>query len=98
MQPSHHRCETVVIGAGLAGISTALELLEQGRQVLLLDALPRSQCGGQANDAFGGMLLCGTPEQRRNKVQDSPELLLVDWLRVAAFDADDHWGRRWAEH
>ncbi len=98
MQPTHHRCETLVIGAGLAGISTALELLERGRQVLLLDAAPRSQCGGQANDAFGGMLLCGTPEQRRNKVHDSPELLLEDWLRVAAFDADDHWGRRWAEH
>ncbi|UVO16832.1 FAD-dependent oxidoreductase [Stutzerimonas stutzeri] len=98
MQPTHHRCETLVIGAGLAGISTALELLERGCQVLLLDAAPHSQCGGQANDAFGGMLLCGTPEQRRNKVQDSPELLLEDWLRVAAFDADDHWGRRWAEH
>ncbi|WP_417777235.1 FAD-dependent oxidoreductase [Stutzerimonas xanthomarina] len=93
-----HRCETMVIGAGLAGISTALELLEQGRKVLLLDAGPRSHCGGQANDAFGGMLLCGTPEQRRNKVQDSPQQLLEDWLRVAAFEPDDHWGQRWAEH
>ncbi|WP_417787315.1 FAD-dependent oxidoreductase [Stutzerimonas xanthomarina] len=93
-----HRCETLVIGAGLAGISTALELLEQGRKVLLLDAGPRSHCGGQANDAFGGMLLCGTPEQRRNKVQDSPQQLLEDWLRVAAFEPDDHWGQRWAEH
>ena len=97
MTAALHRCETLVIGAGLAGISTALELLEQGREVLLLDAAPRSQCGGQANDAFGGMLLCGTPEQRRNKIEDSPQLLLEDWLRVAAFEPDDHWGRRWAE-
>lgn len=92
-----HRCETLVIGAGLAGISTALELLGRGRNVLLLDAARRKQCGGQANDAFGGMLFCGTPEQRRNRVHDSPQLLLEDWLRVAAFEADDHWGQRWAE-
>ena len=97
MNTARHHCDTLVIGAGLAGISTALELLDSGRKVLLVDAAPRSHCGGQANDAFGGMLLCGTPEQRRNNVQDSPELLLEDWLRVAAFEPDDLWGRRWAE-
>ncbi|WP_392603273.1 FAD-binding protein [Stutzerimonas sp. CQPMC-PStu] len=42
MSAALHRCETLVIGAGLAGISTALELLDQGREVLLLDAAPRS--------------------------------------------------------
>src|SRR5690606_4502179 len=52
MSAARHRCETLVIGAGLAGISTALELLDQGSEVLLLDAVPRSHCGGQANDAF----------------------------------------------
>lgn len=97
MTAALHQCETLVLGAGLAGISTALELLELGRDVLLLDAASRQQCGGQANDAFGGLLLCDTPEQRRNKVQDSPQLLLDDWLRVADFGPDDYWGRRWAE-
>lgn len=97
MTKAQHACETLVIGAGLAGISTALELLDLGRSVLLLDAAPRSQCGGQANDAFGGMLLCGTPEQKRNGILDSPQLLLEDWCRAAVFQQDDLWARRWAE-
>lgn len=96
MAAARYSCETLVIGAGLAGISTALELLDHGHQVLLMDAAPREQCGGQANDAFGGMLLCGTPEQKRNGVRDSAELLLGDWCRAACFQADDIWAQRWA--
>lgn len=91
-----YRCDTLVIGAGLAGISTALELLDCGQSLILLDAAARSRCGGQANDAFGGMLLCGTPEQKRSGIRDCPELLLADWLRAAQFHPDDIWGQRWA--
>src|SRR5690606_12097486 len=40
--------------------------------------------------------LCDTPEQRRNGVHDSPQLLLDDWLRSAAFAEEDLWGQRWA--
>lgn len=65
--------------------------------MLLLDAAPREQFGGQANDAFGGMLLINTREQKRNRIDDSPELLLADWLRAAAFKDNDVWGPRWAK-
>ncbi len=92
----HHQSEILIIGAGLAGITCALELLEKGHQVLLLDAAPRKQCGGQANDAFGGMLFCDTPEQRRLGLHDSSRLLLADWRRAAAFQPEDHWGHAWA--
>src|SRR5690606_16661813 len=97
MSETLHRTDTLVIGAGLAGIVTALELLDRGQRVLLLDAGPRAACGGQANDAFGGMLLSETPEQRRNGIQDSPELFLADWKRAARFGPDGQWGERWAE-
>lgn len=97
MGTARYRCENLVVGGGLAGIVTALELLGLGRSVLLLDAGPREKLGGQASDAFGGMLLCGTEEQRRNGVSDSPELMLEDWQRAACFDRDDHWAMRWAE-
>lgn len=97
MTTARYSCETLVIGAGLAGISTALELLDKERNVLLVDAAPRNLCGGQANDAFGGMLLCGTPEQQRSAIADSPELLLRDWRSAACFQPDDIWAQRWAE-
>lgn len=97
MGTAYYSCDTLVIGAGLAGIAAALELLDSGHSVLLMDASPRHQCGGQANDAFGGMLLCNTPEQKRNGIQDTPELLLDDWRRAACFQPGDCWAPRWAE-
>lgn len=95
--PIEYHSDTLVIGGGLAGIVTALELIEQGQRVILLDAEAEQQFGGQANQAFGGMLLINTKEQRKNGIHDSPELLLADWLRAAEFAADDIWGQRWAE-
>ncbi|MBQ0833043.1 FAD-binding dehydrogenase [Marinobacter sp.] len=92
-----YKTEVVVIGAGLAGIATALELLDLNVPVVLLDGAPDGKPGGQANEAFGGMLLNGTAEQARNKIKDSPELLLADWHNAACFSDDDHWPKRWAE-
>lgn len=93
----HYRTEVAIIGAGLTGITTALELLDQGKSVLVLDAAPEHKFGGLANNAFGGMLLNGTREQKRLKVQDSPELMLADWLRAAEFGPQHDLQRRWAE-
>src|SRR5680860_296418 len=91
-----YKTEVVVIGAGLAGIATALELLDLNVPVVLLDGAPEGKPGGQANEAFGGMLLSNTAEQARNRIKDSPELLLADWLRAGEFQADDHWPKAWA--
>ena len=86
-----YQAETLVIGAGLAGICTALELLNNGRAVLLLDGCERQRFGGQAKEAFGGMLLSNTPEQRRNGIADSSELFWQDWQQAAQFQPDSQW-------
>ncbi|MFL5826348.1 MAG: FAD-binding dehydrogenase, partial [Thermoleophilaceae bacterium] len=72
-------------------------LLEHGREVLLLDRCRPEELGGLAREAFGGMFMVDSPEQRRSGVKDSVELALADWLRIADFDESDEWPRRWAE-
>ena len=96
-----HAGDALIIGGGLAGIVCALRLLDQGRRVLLLDRDTERNLGGLARESFGGILLVDTPEQRRQRIQDSPDRALQDWLRFGAFGRDesiDHWPRRWAEH
>ncbi|GLF96203.1 FAD-binding dehydrogenase [Streptomyces yaizuensis] len=90
--------DVIVIGAGLAGLVAAAELIDAGRTVILLDQEPEASIGGQAHWSFGGLFLVDSPEQRRMRIRDSHELALQDWLGTAGFDrAEDHWPRRWAE-
>jgi predicted oxidoreductase len=94
------RVDVVVVGAGITGLVVTLELLEQldaGRRILLLDRCEPAEVGGLAREAFGGMFMVDTHEQRRSGINDSVELALEDWRRVAEFTDDDEWPRRWAE-
>jgi predicted oxidoreductase len=87
----------LVVGAGLAGLATALELVERGCEVLLVDRCLPEEVGGLAREAFGGMFMVDTPEQRFSGISDTVELALEDWLRTAGFEEADVWPRRWAE-
>ena len=89
--------DVVVIGGGLAGLVTTLELLERGRDVLLIDRCKPEEVGGLAREAFGGMFMVDTAEQRRSGIEDSHDLALADWMRMADFDEADELPRRWAE-
>jgi predicted oxidoreductase len=92
------RVDVVVVGAGLAGLVTTLELLERTEHhVLLLDRCRPDEVGGLAREAFGGMFMVDTREQRFSRIRDSEELALEDWLRVAEFDEGDRWPRQWAQ-
>jgi predicted oxidoreductase len=95
--PSPGQADVIVVGGGLAGLVTTLELLEHGRDVLLLDRCRPEELGGLARESFGGMFMADTPEQRRSGIPDSTELALEDWMRMADFDPGDEWPRRWAE-
>jgi predicted oxidoreductase len=85
--------DVIIAGGGLAGMVTALELLDR---VLLIDKDTRENFGGLARQSFGGVHMIDTPHQRRHGIHDSPELAWRDWLSVAHFDDADHWPREWA--
>lgn len=90
--------DAIIVGAGLAGLVAAAELVEAGAKVIVLDQEPEASLGGQAFWSFGGLFLVDSPEQRRMGIKDSRDLAWTDWLGSAGFDrAEDEWPRRWAE-
>jgi predicted oxidoreductase len=92
-----YRADVIVIGAGIAGVAAAIELLERGRRVLLLDRDAEQNLGGLAKESFGGIWFAGTRLQRRYGIRDGAELGLRDWLSFAEFGPEDRWPRAWAE-
>ncbi|NOZ77998.1 MAG: FAD-binding dehydrogenase [Acidobacteria bacterium] len=89
--------DVVIVGGGIAGIAAALELLDRGMKVTLLDRDTPERFGGLARESFGGIFVVGSKEQRRLGIHDSPDLALRDWLSVAHLGEDDAWPGRWAE-
>ena len=90
--------DVIVVGAGLAGLVAAAELVARGKHVTVLDQEPRQSLGGQAHWSFGGLFFVNSREQRRLRVHDSLDLARQDWFGAAGFDRpEDHWPRQWAE-
>lgn len=83
--------QVVIAGGGIAGIVTAIELLEAGCKVILLDRDEKDRFGGLARWSFGGMFFVDSPKQRKAKIKDSPELALRDWKSFAEFGPNDHY-------
>jgi FAD-dependent oxidoreductase family protein len=59
--PREHRADLCVVGAGISGVSAAIEAARLGRDVILIDGLPA--LGGQAVNSIIGMMvgLFGNP-------------------------------------
>lgn len=90
--------DVLIIGGGIAGIVTAVELLRAGKKVALVDRDTPDRFGGLALWAFGGMALVGTPLQATMKIPDSPEIALRDWVRFGELNPSDTWSMQWAKY
>ncbi|MGI8458074.1 MAG: FAD-binding dehydrogenase [Propionibacteriaceae bacterium] len=93
--------DVLVVGAGLAGLVVADELVRAGKRVAILDQENAANLGGQAFWSFGGIFLVDTPAQRRLGVRDSFELAWQDWQGSAGWDRltgahpEDEWAVQW---
>lgn len=99
IQPSaNYFADTIIVGAGLAGLTTALELLDAGKKILIIDRDSEENLGGLAKWAFGGMFFVDTAHQRKAGIKDNVDLALRDWFSYAEFDKSEVWGKKWAEY
>ena len=77
---SEERFEVVVIGTGIAGTCAALEALEAGASVLMLDA--SKTAGGSSRLSSGMIMAAQTRFQEERGIKDHPESLYAYYLAV----------------
>jgi fumarate reductase flavoprotein subunit len=65
--------DVIVVGTGIAGHCAALEALDAGARVLMLDSEP--QIGGSSRLSTGMIMGAGTRFQSERGIEDTPELL-----------------------
>ena len=92
----NYRSDAVIVGGGIAGICAALELLEGGASVLILDRDEEDNFGGLAKESFGGIFVVGSPEQQRAGFRDTPDAAFADWCSFGELPQSEHWPRAWA--
>jgi len=85
----------LVVGAGLSGLSAALELGRGGADVTVVDIL--SVFGGHAVMSQGAISIIDTPLQRQVGLADSPELAFQDFVEWGE-GADQQWVRFYVDH
>ena len=87
------QADVIVVGAGIAGLSVALEAARGGATVLVVDLW--SIFGGHAVLSHGGLAIVGTPVQEAQGVVDTPEIAARDFLEWGE-DANEPWVRYYA--
>jgi uncharacterized protein len=97
MQMQKYESDVIIVGGGIAGIVTAIELLEANKKVLIIERDMEANFGGLARWSFGGMFFVNSKLQRQRGIKDSIDLAMDDWFSYAEFEKDEYWGRKWAE-
>ena len=89
--------DVIVVGAGLAGLVAAGELVERGNTVLVVEQENAANRVVRRSGLLAGCSSSTVPNSAGWGIHDSHELALQDWLGTAGFDRpEDYWPRQWA--
>ena len=72
--------DVLVIGSGFAGLAAAIEAVNAGASVVVLEKM--SAPGGNSIISDGGIAAAGTDFQKRRGITDSPELMYRDMMNA----------------
>jgi uncharacterized protein len=87
-QDTQEPVDVLIVGAGISGLSAALEAARGGASVLVVDM--STVGGGHAILSNGAVSIIGTPLQERQNIADSPTLGEKDFL-ARGEDNDTRW-------
>ena len=83
--PLEQSCDVLVVGGGVAGLIAAAKCAEAGKEVILLEKLPKT--GGGSQYAFG-LRLFGTDMERRAGVPDQTDDYIRSALNTCRWEID----------
>lgn len=92
---TRRQADAVIVGAGISGLTAALELGRGGARVTVVEM--SSVFGGHAVMSQGGLSIVGTPLQKSQGIIDTPELAYNDFMTWGE-DADPEWVRYYVEN
>jgi len=92
-----HEADCIIIGGGISGIVTALELLDANAKIILFDRDNSENFGGLAKESFGGIFFVDSPNQKKAGIKDSVDLAKSNWYSFAEFAQTDHLPKLWAD-
>ncbi|MPZ75003.1 MAG: FAD-binding protein [Deltaproteobacteria bacterium] len=88
--------DVAIIGGGGAGIPAVIEVGRAGGTAVVVEEA--DECGGTAAISGGGCCIVGTPLQKSQGIEDTPDLAFADWIKWGGGSADEVWARYYLEH
>lgn len=86
--------DVIIVGAGLAGLSAAIDAANGGAEVLVIDM--NSVFGGHGIQS-GGVAIIGSPMQAQMGYADTPDQAYADWMEWTV-DGNPEWTRFYVEN